>query len=129
MVTGVELGRWGLPYVGAWRVDNINDTNSISSAPSRTADGVVEEIDASGLYCALIRSDMYQKHQFYYNNGLGPDVNLGLFLRRNGFKNYIDWSIHVTHLTSFMGDDIEIPATSKSHAVTLKRTSHNSWQL
>lgn len=130
MVTGVELGRWGAPYVGAWSVDDPMNVKKIQSLPNKTKENVgVEEIDACGLYCALIRADKYKENNFHAYNGLGPDVNLGIFLRKNGFKNYIDWSIHVTHLTSLSGIEVEIPATDTSVVLSLTHIHGNVWQL
>lgn len=117
LVSGVELGRWGLPYVGAWEADNCENPQRVTSLKSKASS--VDEIDASGLYCALVRLHSYMKHQFRCDNGLGPDVNLGLFLRNKGFKNYIDWSVKVTHLTRDFDGEKEIPADSESHQVEL----------
>ncbi len=128
MVTGVELGRWGIPYVGAWRVDDIFNPQEVESLENKTRDPIIEEIDGCGLYCALIRADDYKEHKFDTRNGLGPDVNLGLFLRQKGYKNYIDWSIPVTHLTDRMNNQIEIPATSPSRVVKLRLSNNGVWK-
>ena len=128
MVTGVELGRWGNPYVGAWRVDDVFQPKKIESLENRTLEiPLIEEIDGCGLYCAMIRADLYKKHEFFSNNGLGPDVNLGIFIRQQGYKNYIDWGIHVTHLTFREGKYIEIKSTDKSRIVKLQLLSGNIW--
>lgn len=128
MVTGVELGRWGLPYVGAWCADDIHETRQITSLESKTNEPLVEEIDACGLYCALIRADLYKEHKFYTQNGLGPDVNLGLYLRQQGYRNFIDWNIPVIHLTNRKGRQIEIPADSESKVISLKLLSGSTWK-
>ncbi len=129
MVTGVELGRWGVPYVGAWTVGDIYSPKLVPSLRSWGKEpAIIEEIDACGLYCALIRADKYKEHEFFTRNGLGPDVNLGLFLRQRGYKNYIDWSIHVTHLTKRHGLEIEIPATDTSRVIELKLLSGSTWK-
>lgn len=128
MVTGVELGRWGKPYVGAWVVDDVNHPAHVDSLPSKAEEGGIEKVDGCGLYCALIRYEGYKDHNFYAHNGLGPDVNLGLYLRTLGYDNYIDWSIHVTHLTQFKGEEIEIPATSKSSVVKFVLLSGSTWK-
>lgn len=128
MVTGVELGRWGFPYVGAWTVDNIENAHQVTSLASKTETTDVDEIDACGLYCALIKADYYKRHKFFALNGLGPDVNLGLYLRQQGLKNYIDWSVHVTHLTFNNGQEIEIPATSQSKQISLQLLSGSTWK-
>lgn len=127
LVTGVELGRWGVPYVGAWRVDDIFETTRVDSVENKAGQNLVEEIDAAGLYCALIRGDAYQSHEFGASNGLGPDVNLCLHIRRVGFKNYIDWGVPVTHLTNRNGLEMEIPATDYSQLVTLSLLGNNIW--
>lgn len=130
MVTGVELGRWGVPYVGVWLADDVDDTKTITSVENKTNQTPfqVEGIDAAGLYCALIRADYYKQHEFFTNNGLGPDVNLGLFLRREGLKNYVDWGVPITHLTNRDGTEIEIPATDMAKIVRLTLLHDNVWQ-
>jgi len=128
MVTGVELGRWGIPYVGAWQVDNVDEPMKIWSMENKAPNYIIEEIDGCGLYCALIRADEYRKHQFDTKNGLGPDVNLGLYLRQQGYKNYINWAIPVTHLGNRMNQEIEIPATSESRVVTLTLGRGTIWR-
>lgn len=130
MITGVELGRWGVPYVGAWTVDDVHSPRIITSLENKTLQSppTVEEIDACGLYCALIRTDLYKQHEFYTANGLGPDVNLALFLRQQGLKNYIDWGVPVTHMTNSMGEEITIPATSRSRVVAMRLLSGSTWQ-
>lgn len=128
MITGVELGRWGVPYVGAWVVDDIEITKSVTSIDNKAGDEVVDKIDACGLYCALIRADLYKQHEFFTYNGLGPDVNLGLFLRQQGLQNYIHWGVPVTHITIFYGTEKHIPANSNSRVVKLKLLSGNTWQ-
>ncbi len=128
MVTGVELGRWGKPYVGAWLVDDVVHPEHVDSLPNKAEEGGIEKIDGCGLYCALIRYTGYKNHNFYTHNGLGPDVNLGLYLRSLSYDNYIDWSIHVTHLTHRDREEIEIPATSKSSVVKFTLLSGSTWK-
>lgn len=112
-IEGVELGRWGFPYVGAWRTDNVYDVTNIKSClplPLYQTDdynhikqGVtIEEIDAGGFYCFITKCEHYIKHEFkpYGRDVLGPDVEFGLNLRREGYKNYIDWSLICKHMRS-----------------------------
>lgn len=128
LVTGVELGRWGVPYVGAWKADNIDEPQMVKSIESKVGNSGVEEIDACGLYCALIRADLYKMHEFNSDNGLGPDINMALEFRQLGWKNYIDWSVPVTHLTEKNGVVLQIPVTDKSFSVTLSRLGKtNVW--
>lgn len=118
-VEGVELGRWNTPYVGAWFFDNLSDPKKVTSVrapaydmadPNWVIDNAhllandnLEEIDAGGLYCALIDADLYRMHYFepldkQGKNGLGCDVNFGLNLRQQDYKCYIDWSIECDHI-------------------------------
>lgn len=129
MVTGVELGRWGVPYVGAWIVDNPDRPAHLTSMENKAHDPCVEPTDAAGLYCALIRAGKYKTHHFTCANGLGPDVNLGLYLRREGYNNFIDWGIPVTHLNTLKGgEEIEISPLGESKVVNLKLLQGNIWQ-
>ena len=98
LVSGVELGRWGIPCIGGWDFNDIYDPTEIKSVD--LTEGTIL-VDATGLYCALIKADHYLKHTFEpYEDVLGPDVNLGLALRRQGLLNYMDFSVKVDHLTS-----------------------------
>lgn len=129
IATGVELGRWGVKYVGAWRVNDVNDASELSSIDNRIAEApLIEEIDACGLYCALIRADQYKEHTFTFRNGLGPDVNLGIFIRQRGYNNYVNWSIPVIHLNRVEGHEIEIHPSETAKSVKLRLLHGNIWQ-
>lgn len=119
LVTGVELGRWGVPYVGAWLADDVMNVRNLLSMENKIGREKVDEIDACGLYCALIRADLYKLHKFTSDNGLGPDINMSLEFRQLGYKNYIDWFVPVTHLTDDNGATVEIPADSLSTVISL----------
>ena len=123
-VEGVELGRWGVPYVGAWRADDIYSTTTIKSVEKGKG---VEKIDAGGLYCALIRADLYKNHQFNSDNGLGPDVNFGMELRRTGYDNYIHWDVPCKHYNNVMGKEVVITPTDDTKVVTLTKKSDTKW--
>lgn len=97
---GVELGRWGSTYVGGWRADDIYNPSKITSLSDEDISGGVQEIDSGGFYCFLTKLETYLEHDFepFDNNGLGPDANFGISLRRNGYSNFIDTSIQCAHL-------------------------------
>lgn len=100
-VQGVELGRWGVPYVGAWKADDPYEPTKIESVmPPDVRDGTAE-IDAGGFYCYLTKRETYVKHEYatFDNNTLGPDVNFGISLRREGYQNYVDWRVSCEHKT------------------------------
>jgi hypothetical protein len=98
-IQGIEVGRWGVPYLGAWKLDDIYNTKKISSTKLYTD---LQEIDAGGFYCFMTKTDTYLNHEFktFENNSLGPDVDFGITLRRQGLMNYTDYSIACKHLTN-----------------------------
>lgn len=120
-IEGVELGRWGVPYVGAWRSDDIYDPKEIKSILKKEQ---IEPIDAGGFYCFLSRLDTYESHDFKpYQNVLGPDVNYGMALRTQGYENYIDWSIGCIHLNK----DKEISLFNTSPRVITFKKNNKRW--
>lgn len=95
MVEGVEMGRWGVPYIGAWKADDINEPTELVSLPM--SEGLVE-IDAGGFYCFITRSKYYKAHDFKpFDGGLGPDVDYSMALRRQGLKNYASFDVECVH--------------------------------
>jgi len=96
MIEGVEMGRWGVPYIGAWKADSIEQPTELVSLPM--SEGLVE-IDAGGFYCFLTRSEFYKAHHFkpFDNNGLGPDVDFSMALRQRGMKNYALFDVECIH--------------------------------
>ena len=110
-VEGVELGRHSTAYLGGWIADDIKNPQVITSVEppyvgnplKREYNEVVLPIDAGGLYCALIKADLYKQHNFkpydtQGKNGLGCDVNLGLWLRNKGYTCFIDWHVRCDHI-------------------------------
>lgn len=96
MIEGVEMGRWGVPYIGAWRADDVHNPTEIISLPM--SEGLIE-IDAGGFYCFITRAEYYKGHEFkpFDNNGLGPDVDFSLSLRRKGLKVLADFDVMCVH--------------------------------
>lgn len=95
-IEGVELGRWGVPYVGAWHADDVYEPTRLTTI---TPGEGLEEIDAGGFYCYLVRRSLYNEFDYrpFGNNDLGPDVAFGLHLRQQGFHNYVDWRVQCDH--------------------------------
>jgi len=98
-IEGVELGRWSTYYVGAWKVDDVYNPTNIKSQLPPDSQYTIQEIDSGGFYCFLTKRDNYINHTFktFNNNTLGPDVDFGISLRRQGFSNYIDWGVSCIH--------------------------------
>lgn len=95
-ITGVELGRWGIPHVGVWRADDVYEPREIRSALLEQG---LQEIDAAGMYACLTKYDRYMSHEFkpYPGDAFGPDVEWGIWLRQQGYQNYINWNVQVEH--------------------------------
>lgn len=124
-ISGVELGRWGYTHIGAWKVDDIYNTKQITSVLDGNG---LEEVDAAGFFCCLVKKDNYIKHNFQpFENILGPDVNFGLELRKVGLKNYIDYTVKCKHITkrgdiSFHNSDImQVQFTKENEKWSMKQ--------
>jgi hypothetical protein len=124
-IEGVELGRWGIPHVGAWRADDVYDMKRLESAMPGSG---VEEIDAGGLYACLTRFRQYVEHEFqpYEGCAFGPDIEWGIALRRQGYRNYLDWSLGVEHCRPD-GTSLH-PRAMRVTQMRFTRRSNETWQ-
>lgn len=132
MVIGVELARWGTPYLGAWTADDVYETKVLKTVENITpvpVDLKPTRIDAGGLYCALVRADMYRQYNFHCDNGLGPDVNFGLALRQLGYENYIVWQVQCAHYNHVLGKEVKITPDQESKQVTLTKIKDKKWHI
>lgn len=125
LISGVELGRWGIKYVGLWKVDDVFEPACLESLPNLYGGDLHEEIDGSGLFCALIKPVVYTQHHFTSSNGLGPDVNLGLFSRQLGYKNYAAWAAGVEHLYKLGDLTVGIRPNEGCRMVTIRKVETN----
>ena len=117
IISGTQLGRWGYLHQGLWSVDDVYETNTITSL--KAGDGL-QKIDAAGFYCGLIKYQNYINHTFKpFEDAMGPDVDFGLMMRKEGLANYADLSIKCAHLNN---RGIINFSDSKIVQVQLKRT-------
>lgn len=94
-VSGVQAGRWGYEIIGAWRVNQIYEPIEIKSIGYSTG---IEEVDASGMYLFMTKTEIYKRHDFKpYDQILGPDFDFGLSLRQQGHSNYVDFNVITVH--------------------------------
>lgn len=102
-IQGAQIGRWGNRYIGAWRVDDINNPKEYRTIYHDFAYGPegpgIEEIDAGGFFCYITPTKLYKEASYKWQEPCGPDVDYGLQLRRLGYNNYIDWSVQCGHKT------------------------------
>lgn len=99
-VEGVQVGRWGLKYIGAWCVDDYHDTQQAWTVlPPKGSDAKdYQEIDGGGFYYYMTPTSLYLGHDYIWaGEPYGPDVNYGLWLKRQGYKCLIDWQSVTGH--------------------------------
>lgn len=125
-IQGIEAGRWGIKYLGAWNINDIYNPTEITS--TELLDGL-QEVDAGGFYCMLTRADNYMKHDFkgYDYNQLGPDVDYGIEMRQLGMQNYTDYSIKCIHKRTD-GNDVIV---DKDYNIVkhVKNNNDNRWRV
>lgn len=124
-ISAVQIGRWGMTVPGIWSVDNPYQVNKIESLlPDK--DVMLKEIDGAGLYCCITTLKNYKSCNFApFENILGPDISFGLHLRREGYKNYVDWSINTDHLTKRGAIKVYNTVLQK---LTLTKIEENKWE-
>lgn len=98
-VEGVQCGRWGAKIIGAWNLGPIdNPTFANTILPKAITEGAYEEITAGGWYGYATTRELYLNCEYAWDNEpWGPDVNFGLWLRRQGYRCLIDWRSKLGH--------------------------------
>lgn len=105
LVSTYEAGRWFNKLIGIWGFDDIeNPTQCWTLLPNSD----FEEVDATGWYCYLTRKQYWLDATYHTDiaDPYGPDVNFGLYLRKRGLINYVDWEQPTGHNA---GDVIILP--------------------
>lgn len=118
-ISGVCVGRHGISHLGLWTADDVYKPEIVQSIPMKEASRV-REIDAAGLYCMLVRADLYKQHTFapFDNNALGCDVSFSLWIRQQGYACYADLSIIIPHLTD---SKVILPSNTNIQIVTFSK--------
>lgn len=93
-ISAAQAGRWAASMFGAWKTDNIANPTTYETLP---LGNTIEAVDATGLYCTLIRADLFRDTPFRCTYQ-GPDVNFGIDIRLKGYQNYINWDLHCGHV-------------------------------
>lgn len=101
-VEGVQIGRWGVAMVGAWKFDDVTDPRHVETLlPPTQSQGSFpyEHITAGGFYCYATRRHLYLDAPYYWSESQpwGPDVNFGLWLRTLGYRCMIKWDMLLGH--------------------------------
>lgn len=120
---GVQQGRWNLPVIGAWRVDNIDDIKEMRTLPFEHESDVVD-IDGGGYFCYLTPASLYKAHKYHwYDECFGPDATYGLELRKKGLRCLMDFRLICEHYTE---QGILLP-TPQNTVVATWRKSGERW--
>jgi hypothetical protein len=124
-ISGVQLGRWGITHVGAWSCDDVYERRQIRSLTS--AEGI-QEVDATGWYCYLTKRATYMKFEYapFDRCQLGPDVQWGLDLRRDGLKNYVCWDVPVEHRQT--NCEVLMPGRTPEQRIILSKRQ-DQWEM
>lgn len=96
-IEGVQVARWGVPYIGAWKRE---DDHSFVSLLQKSEFEVLEQITGGGLYCFLTPADLYCSASFSWEEPVGPDVWYGVECISKGYTNYIDWNLPCGHYSN-----------------------------
>lgn len=101
MVTGLQCGRWSVKYIGAWLADNADDPKEVKSITPAKFENYLE-VDAGGFYWYLTPTKLYCAHDYSWGHEQwGADVNYGLWLRQQGYRNWAHLRSVVGHRTNF----------------------------
>lgn len=124
IISGVQVGRWGYRMIGGWRVDDINEPKHVATIPfNRSA--ILEKIDGSGLYCYLVPTALFKAHKWYWHDVcFSVDMTFGLELRRQGYQNYIDWTIVAGHVMD--NGNVLVP-NEKCQVVEFEQNDEGVW--
>ena len=124
MIQGAQIGRHGINHYGAWKVDDVYEPTVIESLLppniSTPWKDSLRECDAGGLFCMITKAENYMAHEFkpFDTNTLGPDFDYGIELRKQGYKNYTDWSIRCNHHTK---RGVISPSSTEAQTVMFKK--------
>lgn len=94
-VSGVQVGRWGFRCLGVWKF-NDNYTRFESLDPINIG---LHPVTACGFYCFLTsRENFMSIYHEPFQNILGPDVNFGIELEKQGLTNYVNFDVVTGHV-------------------------------
>lgn len=126
IISGVQVGRWGYRMIGAWKVDDIENPQYVTTVPFNKTD-ILEKIDGSGLYCFLVPAALFKAHKWYWHDVcFSVDMTFGLELRRQGYQNYADWTIVAGHVMD--NGNVLIP-NEKCQQVEFQPDRNNVWAV
>lgn len=126
IISGVQVGRWGYRMIGGWRVDDITTPKKVATIPFNKS-AILERIDGSGLYCYLVPTALFKAHEWYWHDiCFSVDMTFGLELRRQGYQNFIDWTIVAGHVME--NGNVLVP-NEKCQVVAFEPNAEGVWDV
>lgn len=107
LVSGVETGRWAYKHIGAWNCDRdrdgeIESVKSLRYGPKMAEVDYLQHCDGTGMYCMVTYTDLYKAATFRNEAmPLGPDMNYGFDLRKQGYRVAVNWGVECEHQSIF----------------------------
>jgi len=123
-VQGNIVGRWKSKMYPAWQVEEKEGKPyRVYTLPYQNTG--VSEIQGCGWYCFVCHAEILVKYSMQLNNDLplGPDLNFGYQLARNGYKLLHDWEVPVLHF----GTDFELIPGQSTEVLKLIKDG-NTWK-
>ena len=97
VVSGVEVGRWAIPTIGAGELDSLEDPQRYATVPYRASG--VQNVDTCGWYCYMTPTALYKAaHYRQASEVLGPCETYTWDQRRAGYEALIDWELPCEHI-------------------------------
>lgn len=88
IISAVQAGRHGLHHIGAWATDDLYNPQMFETVPYRESG--FREVDATGFYFALLPTKVFKAYDIPCEPlPVGPDVQYGLELRKQGYSNFL----------------------------------------
>lgn len=106
LVSGIQVGRHGRRVLGAWYADSYQFPTELTTLGMHEIKTPIAEVDGTGMYCYLTPTKLYKSATYGWNPPVGPDVWYGLWLRTQGYHNYVNQSVVCGHV---VGDRTLVP--------------------
>jgi hypothetical protein len=125
IASGVEMGRWAYPMIGAWNITPLNDPIKVETVPYRT--GGVQRVTSPGWYCYMTKTNLYKKADYRFEaECLGPDVCYGWDVSKLGQEALIDWDVKCDHRQP---DGSSIWPGDGARVLTYERDAVGAWAV
>lgn len=123
IISGVQAGRHGLYHIGAWNTDDIDNPTLFETVPYSNSG--LRAVDATGFYCCLLSTKLFQSTTIPCEPlPVGPDVQFGLQLRKQGYSNFIVDDLKCGHI-----EETRVVMPSKECVQVRFKKTGEKWNL